>query len=175
VLRGLTSALEDQRQSSLETPEIAQQRANILGHGTIETPQDYNYRTANRNAADVINPASPIGAAGALQHSRELDKAQLAPGGVAATQVAGQNALGVEGIKRQTALDESGDRLAGSMYNSDTQGEAKLESELANQIIGAKFTSDIDRQTAVKGFLDALNLLRRNGGRGPVQMPAGAR
>lgn len=144
------------------SPGVKMQDANIAAHGTIESPQDFERRNYQQTAADSLDPSNPFGAARAHDEAHELEKARLNPGGVSATEIAGQTQRDVAGVQRQTGLDESADKLAGSMYNSDVEGQAKLESELANQTIGGSFPGGPkERGTAIEGFLTALDALRK--------------
>jgi hypothetical protein len=58
-------------------------------------------------------------------------------------------------------LDESSDKLAGSMYNSDVTRASGLESELAKQLIGGQFKNPEEQNSVIQGFLVGLDQLRK--------------
>lgn len=155
VLSGLDEALAESRL----TPEMRAQRSNILSHGTIEPAVQFTRRMRTQDAADATDPSHPMHRLGEQEFGRKLQTVRES--NVRPVEVAGQTQRDVAGIERETALDTSGDKLAGSMYDSDVAGQAAVERELANRLIGTEFETPEERTNALDGFMEALEQMRR--------------
>lgn len=79
ALAGFYGAQADRRESELDADPwtIQQQRKNILGHGTIEQPEDFKLRTRRELTAETMDPASPLGQRDELDYQRRLGEADL--------------------------------------------------------------------------------------------------
>ena len=162
ALSGLNDAIASARQRSLETPEIVQQRANIASHGTIEDPTAFKLRTDRETAAEMSDPSTALGRESALEHSHKMDT--IHESNVVPAEIGARSRREIADVERQTALDASADRLAGSIYGTDQDLQAALEKDVAPFYDSdqAEFVKDpAKRDRAVQGFMAAVADLRR--------------
>lgn len=154
ALAGLDAAMQDTRKAA-EPDFLKQQRANIAAHGTIETPQDFTYRTGQRDAADLMNPANPMGRLRADDERAGLAKvheSNVRPAEIAA-------AVNREKIASDFDASVLGADSAAeaARYKADTDAQATLEKELTSQYLWSdKTATPATRDQALQGLLQAL-------------------
>lgn len=158
ALAALSGEIERTRMAS-EPQALQRQRANINAHGTIEAAPEFERRTGMRDAADALDPSNPFGALRADDQRTKL--AQIHESNVRPAEI---NA----GVQREKIASDFDSAVLGAeteadtgRYRADADARARVESEVANQLIGGSFPKGpAERNQALQGFMQALDELR---------------